>query len=106
MSSIARILRVSSWAQRVFEFGPQSTRDEALCFISQCNMRIARLEFERGFSCIPAREREGVEDFLDLAAMNMLAFCLENLILAPPGVHKRLMRLKEYRSRVPWMRAF
>lgn len=106
MSAIARIRRISMWALKVFEFGPQVARDEALRIISKCNKKIDRLLDERKFEYSPSRESEDVEHFLDAVAIYTMWFYLENLIKAPPGVHKRLMKRAEYRSRISEMRVF
>lgn len=100
------------WAYRVLEYGPQGARDGALTFISKCNRMISSLREDREiFACIPdwdkvKHEREEVSHFLDLAAFNMEYFFVDNLIQAPPSLHRRLMRREGYRSRAHLMRAF
>ena len=49
-------------------------------------------------------EREEVSHFLDVAAFNMEYFFVDNLIQAPPALHRRLMRREGYRGRIEFMR--
>jgi hypothetical protein len=87
-----KIRVVSRWAARVVEFGPASARRRAAEILDEAN----RMLLFRGNS--------DPSDLLDELAEECLEFCVENFIQAPPGIHWRLLKVEDYRSRLRRMR--
>jgi hypothetical protein len=86
-----KIRVVSRWAARVVEFGPASARRRAAEILDEANRMLLFRDSDSS-------------DLLDELAEECLEFCLENFIQAPPGIHARLLRVEDYRSRLRRMR--
>lgn len=117
MNRVRRIRVVSEWAARVLERGPQSSRGLALRVLGKANHLIeryrAQLDIEREDRAaarmnfhVDEVDKVVFEEAMDILARAASPLCLEYLIVAPPGLHHKMMKWPAYRSRLEFMRAY